>query len=61
MPTLSLLLAVLSTLFFAWLGYKYQEGSEAINVPFVDHFRSLLTVLLTMLFLAVAIALSLTL
>ena len=61
MSTISLSLAVLSTLFFVWLGYKYQERAEEVNAPFSTHFRSLLTVLLTMVFLAIVVALTLTL
>lgn len=60
MSTISLSLAVLSTLFFVWLGYKYQERAGEVNVPFATHFRSLLTVLVTMMFLAIAVALTLT-
>ena len=61
MSTISFVLAVLSTLFFAWLGYKYQERAGEVNMPFATHFRSLLTIMLTMVFLAIAIALTLTL
>ena len=72
MATISIGLAVLSTLFFAWLGYKYQEGASErfltgakkggeVKVSFASDFGPLLIVMLTMVFLAIGIALTLTL
>ena len=74
MATISIFLTVLSTLFFGWIGYKFQErvaerfflnmsakkGGE-IKVPFFPDLGSLLIVILAMVFLAISIALTRTL
>lgn len=74
MEPISVCLAVLSTVYFSWLGYKYQERTtdsfllirgakkeEDVRVQLAPDFGLLARVLFSMVFLAVVIGLKLTL
>ena len=74
MEPISLCLAVLSTLFFSWLGYKYQEritvrfflnrgtkNDQEVGMHFAPKYGLLAVVLFSMVFIAVVIGFTLAL